>query len=221
MGKTHTHTHTHTRTTARTHAHHRTHARTPHTHTTMATVMQTTTTTTTTEVPGSKRHFWDREPLLSLRRVLWVVLGGWMFFLVFFFVGVAFAITIVGMPMAYEFFKFARFLLLPVGYRAISRSGRSKNPLRRPRDTACTVANVLWLIFFGWWLALMLVVLMVIQAVTIIGLPLVVEFPKLMKFIMWPFGKKIISKKSYRAGVAAGAAQTATVVPGTTVVTSV
>jgi uncharacterized membrane protein YccF (DUF307 family) len=88
----------------------------------MATVMQTT--TTTTEVPGSKRHFWDREPLLSLRRVLWVVLGGWMFFLVFFFVGVAFAITIVGMPMAYEFFKFARFLLLPVGYRAISRSGK-------------------------------------------------------------------------------------------------
>ncbi|ELR11191.1 uncharacterized protein ACA1_389020 [Acanthamoeba castellanii str. Neff] len=185
----------------------------------MATVIQTT--TTTTEVPGSKRHFWDREPLLSLRRVLWIVLGGWMFFLVFFFVGVAFAISIVGMPMAYEFFKFARFLLLPVGYRAISRSGKSKNPLRRPRDTACVVANVLWLIFFGWWLALMLVVLMVIQAVTIIGLPLVVEFPKLMKFIMWPFGKKIISKKSYRAGVAAGAAQTATVVPGTTVVTSV
>merc|ERR1711879_427520 len=204
---THTHTHTHHRT------HHHTHA--IHSHITMATVMQTT--TTTTEVPGSKRHFWDREPLLSLRRVLWVVLGGWMFFLV----GVAFAITIVGMPMAYEFFKFARFLLLPVGYRAISRSGKSKNPLRRPRDTACVVANVLWLIFFGWWLAVMLVVLMVIQAVTIIGLPLVVEFPKLMKFIMWPFGKKIISKKSYRAGVAAGAAQTATVVPGTTVVTSV
>merc|ERR1711879_938233 len=180
-------THTHTRTTARTHAHHRTHSRThtTHTHTTMATVMQTTTTTTTTEVPGSKRHFCDREPLLSLRRVLWIVLGGWMFFLVFFFVGVAFAITVVGMPMAYEFFKFARFLLLPVGYRAISRSGRSKNPLRRPRNTSCVVANVLWLIFFGWWL----------------GLPLVVEFPKLMKFIMWPFGKKIISKKSYRAGV--------------------
>jgi uncharacterized membrane protein YccF (DUF307 family) len=59
--------------------------------------------------------------------VLWIVLGGWMFFLVFFFVGVAFAITIVGMPMAYEFFKFARFLLLPVGYRAISRSGKYVN----------------------------------------------------------------------------------------------
>merc|ERR1711879_149856 len=158
----HTHTHTWDRT------HHHTHA--IHSHITMATVMQTT--TPTTEVPGSKRHFWDREPLLSLRRVLWVVLGGWIVFLV---VGVAFAITIVGMPMAYEFFKFARFLLLPVGYRAISRSGKSKNPLRRPRDTACVVANVLWLIFFGWWLALMLVVLMVIQAVTIIGLPLVVE----------------------------------------------
>merc|ERR1711879_1031366 len=90
--KTHTHTHTHTRTTARTHA--RTHT----THTTMATVMQTTTTTTTTEVPGSKRHFWDREPLLSLRRVLWIVLGGWMFFLVFFFVGVAFASPLSACP---------------------------------------------------------------------------------------------------------------------------
>jgi uncharacterized membrane protein YccF (DUF307 family) len=198
----------------------------------MATMVTTTTTVpqTDAELGKSSKHFWDREPLLSLRRVLWIVLGGFMFFIVFVFVGIAFAVTIVGLPMAYEFFKFARFLLLPVGYGAISRSGRylplllvvsiyylpiinhfvtvrSKNPLRRPRDAACKVANVLWLIFFGWWLALMLVVLMVIQAVTIIGLPLLVEFPKLMKFIMWPFGKKIISKRSYRAGMNAQVAQ--------------
>jgi uncharacterized membrane protein YccF (DUF307 family) len=88
------------------------------------------------------------------------------------------------------------------------------------------VANTLWLIFFGWWLALLLVVLMVIQAATIIGLPLLVEFPKLMKFIMWPFGKKIVSRKAYRAGMQAQAiaqhnATVASTFQGAPVVTAV
>jgi len=89
----------------------------------MATPIPATTTAPPPEAE-TQYSFWEQEPLLGLRRLLWILTGGLIFCLVFLSVGVVFTLTLVGWPIAYEFFKFARFILLPVGYTAVRRSGR-------------------------------------------------------------------------------------------------
>ena len=48
--------------------------------------------------------------------VLWAIFGGWIVCLGFFFTGLVFCITIIGIPFGLQYFKMARFVILPLGY---------------------------------------------------------------------------------------------------------
>ena len=51
--------------------------------------------------------------------------------------------------------------------------------------------NVLWLIFFGWEIALSHLIWAVIMAVTIIGLPFAKQHVKLIPLALVPFGRTL------------------------------
>jgi uncharacterized membrane protein YccF (DUF307 family) len=51
---------------------------------------------------------------------------------------------------------------------------------------------VIWLIFAGWWLALMHLITGVLLFVTIIGIPLALGNWKLIPVSLWPFGREIV-----------------------------
>lgn len=48
--------------------------------------------------------------------VLWVILGGWENFLVYGLVGCLFCITFIGIPFGLQYFKVAKFYLMPLGH---------------------------------------------------------------------------------------------------------
>ena len=54
------------------------------------------------------------------------------------------------------------------------------------------VLNVVWIVLAGWWLALGHVVTAVVQAITIIGIPLAIANLKMIPISLVPYGKQIV-----------------------------
>ena len=54
-----------------------------------------------------------------------------------------------------------------------------------------TIGNILWLIFFGWWLGLCYLIEGLIMCVAVIGIPIGLQLFKLAGFVVWPFGKTV------------------------------
>jgi uncharacterized membrane protein YccF (DUF307 family) len=163
-------------------------------------------TTTTVSTPIKQQGFFgrlkgrmDHGPLLAIRRVVWILLAGIWLGLFFLAAALVFAVTIIGLPIAWELLKVARFTFCPIGYKAVPRTGRGKNPLHNPKSPLTIAANVIWAIFFGIPISVMLLFMCLIQALTIIGIPSALQFPKLALFVLWPIGKKIVSKQKYKA----------------------
>jgi uncharacterized membrane protein YccF (DUF307 family) len=123
----------------------------------------------------------------TLGNVLWVVLGGGLvLFLAYFVAGLALAVTIVGLPFAVATWRVGLYALLPFDRRVVDR----KNSL----GSGClgTFFNVLWLVVFGWEMALAHLGAALVCALTIIGIPFAVAHLKLAVLALWPFGKEII-----------------------------
>ncbi len=57
-----------------------------------------------------------------------------------------------------------------------------------------TLANVLWLVFAGFWLALGYAIGGVVMCITIIGIPFGIQSFKLAQFALWPFGRQAARK---------------------------
>lgn len=131
-------------------------------------------------------------PLMSLfLNVLWIVFGGLEMAIGWLIASVILAITIIGIPWARAAFNIAFYTLLPFGQTAVPRD------LYTGREDVGTgplgvIGNIIWLILAGWWLALGHVVLAILFAITIIGLPFAWAHLKLAGLALWPIGKTIV-----------------------------
>jgi len=101
------------------------------------------------------------------------------------------AITIIGLPWARAAFNIAVYTLLPFGSRAVNRY-----ELTGQEDIGTgplgVIGNLIWLIFAGWWLALIHVAYALAFAITIIGIPFAWANLKLAGIALWPIGKTIV-----------------------------
>ena len=56
-----------------------------------------------------------------------------------------------------------------------------------------TLANILWVVLVGWWMALGYLGAGVLNCITIIGIPFGIQSFKMAKLALWPFGAQIYS----------------------------
>ncbi len=56
------------------------------------------------------------------------------------------------------------------------------------------IFNIIWFVFFGWWQALFFLILAVLFAITIVGIPLAKALLQFAKLSAFPFGKEIINE---------------------------
>ena len=126
-----------------------------------------------------------------LLNVVWILLGGLELAIGWVIAGIIMAITIIGIPWARAAFNIALYTLLPFGQTAVSRS-----QLYGREDTGTgplgVIGNLIWLILAGWWLALGHVILAILFAITIIGIPFAWAHLKLAGLALWPIGKAIV-----------------------------
>ena len=133
----------------------------------------------------------------TLLNIIWLVLSGLWLAIGYALAGVIMFIFIVTIPFAWQAFKLAGYSLWPFGRTVVKRTDAG---------AASVAGNVLWLVFAGWWLALLHLVSAALLAITIIGIPLAVANVKLVPAALWPFGREIVrgddvtaALQSYRA----------------------
>lgn len=114
----------------------------------------------------------------TLGNILWLIFGGLIVAGLYFAIGLIFCITIIGLPFGIE--------LIKLGFLALHPFGRE---VRFKDKAGClsTLFTVLW-ILGGWWeIALIHLLLAVIFAITIIGIPFAKAHIRLMKMSFMPF----------------------------------
>lgn len=129
--------------------------------------------------------------LRLIGNVLWFLLGGFWMGLAWWFVGLIAFVSIVGIPWARACFVIGGFSFWPFGREAV---GRRELTGREDFGTGPfgIVGNVVWLVFFGWWLALGHVISAVLDFITIIGIPFGVQHLKLAGISLFPIGLQVV-----------------------------
>jgi uncharacterized membrane protein YccF (DUF307 family) len=131
------------------------------------------------------------SPTALLLNLLWLLFGGAAMAIAWGVAAVVMALTIVGIPWTRAAFNIAVYTLLPFGYKAVNRDdyyGRGDIGT----GALGVVGNVIWVILAGWWLAFGHLVVAVVLAVTIIGIPFAWAHLKLAGIALWPIGKAIV-----------------------------
>jgi uncharacterized membrane protein YccF (DUF307 family) len=140
--------------------------------------------------------------LLSLLlNLLWIVFGGVWMAIGWLIAAAIMCVTIIGIPWARAAFNIAIYAFLPFGHKAVSRDEHyghedvGTGPLG-------TIGNIIWLVLAGWWLALAHLVIAVVLAITIIGIPFAWAHLKLAGLALWPIGRAIVptDEPSFRYG---------------------
>lgn len=116
-----------------------------------------------------------------LGNILWFICGGFMSGLTWLLAGCLWCITIIGIPIGMQCFKFASLSFFPFG-KEVEYGGGAVSFL----------VNILWLLISGIWLALEHVLWGCILCVTIIGIPFGLQHFKLAKLALMPFGAEVI-----------------------------
>ena len=118
-----------------------------------------------------------------LGNVLWLVFGGLLAGLGYILGGVLMCLTVVGIPFGIQSVKLGVATLAPFGKRIVEAPD-ANGPLE-------IVLNVLWLILFGWEIALTHLVSALVLAITVIGIPFALQHLKLVPIALLPLGRSL------------------------------
>ena len=118
-----------------------------------------------------------------LLNVAWLILGGFVVVLAYLLGGILMCITIIGIPFGIACFKLAGLALWPFG-----REIREKEP---PSGGLAVIMNIIWIILPGLELAVFHLLVTLILAITIIGLPLAAQHLKMTRLALLPFGFEV------------------------------
>ena len=115
-----------------------------------------------------------------LGNVIWFIFGGFIAAITWLIAGILCCITIVGIPLGLQCFKFARLSCFPFGKEIVYSGG-----------AVSLLANVIWVLVCGWILALEHFLFGLLFWVTIIGIPFGMQHFKLAKLAIMPFGAEV------------------------------
>ncbi len=115
--------------------------------------------------------------------VFWLIFGGLFLALGYALAGVVACVLIITIPFGLAAFRMANYALWPFG-RTIER--------KETAGVGSMIGNVIWIVLFGWWLAIGHLSLGIVQCVTIIGIPLGLANFKLIPISLFPLGSRIV-----------------------------
>lgn len=118
----------------------------------------------------------------ALGNFFWFFLCGIWIALGWFIAGLLLCVTIVLIPFGVQCFKLAGLALLPFG-REIDYSAAG--------FSSC-VGNFLWILLFGWEIALVSALVGGLLCITVVGIPFGLQCFKLAQLAFTPFGARIV-----------------------------
>ena len=115
--------------------------------------------------------------------VIWLIFGGLWLALGYLLAALVCFLLIVTIPFGFAALRIASYALWPFDRTIIDKPGAG---------TGALIGNVIWVVFFGIWLAIGHLVSAVAMALTIIGIPLALANLKLIPVSLLPLGKEIV-----------------------------
>ena len=119
-----------------------------------------------------------------LGNILWIVLGGGIIiFFEYLIAGVILCITIIGIPFGLQCIKLSLLGLVPFGKEVVHKKSAT--------GFISLFMNIIWILVGGIWIALSHLILAMLLAITIIGLPFAKQHIKLASLSLTPFGRDV------------------------------
>lgn len=135
--------------------------------------------------------------------LLWFIFGGGIFACILWFLGgLLLCITVVGIPFGLAAFRIAGFAAFPFGRDLVDT-----RLVGGTRIVGTGLANFLWIILAGLWLAIAHVLAGISCFLSIIGIPFGLAHFKLAAVCFAPLGKQAVSKYVARTAEQRGASQ--------------
>ena len=122
--------------------------------------------------------------LRLIGNIIWFFIAGLPLALAYLVFGVIACIFIVTIPFGVASFRLAGYALWPFGRTLVTRP---------EVGTATTIANVIWFLVAGFWLALAHLGLGIGLCLTLIGIPWGIQAFKMAGAALFPLGKEIVS----------------------------
>ncbi|MBR9727055.1 YccF domain-containing protein [Shewanella intestini] len=123
----------------------------------------------------------------------WFIMGGLIMGLAWWLVGLLCFISIIGIPFGRACFVIGEMTFWPFGQESVNRK-----QLLGHEDigtgTMGLLGNIIWLVFFGIWLALGHLASAIACFVTIIGIPFAIQHLKLALLSLTPIGQTIVNR---------------------------
>ncbi|QIL45855.1 YccF domain-containing protein [Vagococcus coleopterorum] len=115
--------------------------------------------------------------------IIWLIFGGLTGAIGWFLAGILWCITIIGIPVGLQCFKFAELSLWPFGKEIVTTS-----------TGGTLILNIIWLLVSGIPLALAHFISGIILTITIVGIPFAKQSFKLATLALMPFGARIVKR---------------------------
>ncbi|MCL2157997.1 MAG: YccF domain-containing protein [Oscillospiraceae bacterium] len=115
-----------------------------------------------------------------LGNIIWILCGGIWQALAWGIAGILWSITIIGIPLGRQCFKFASLAFAPFG-----------KEVRYGGGAPSMIANIIWLLLSGIPLAIAAAINGIVLCATIIGIPFGLQCFKIAKLALMPFGATV------------------------------
>jgi uncharacterized membrane protein YccF (DUF307 family) len=113
--------------------------------------------------------------------LIWLIFGGLLAGLGYIIGGIVLCATIIGIPFGVQAIK--------IGVATFAPFGREVRDHENANSAGNVIFNMIWIILFGWEIAVAHLIHGIILAITIIGLPFAKQHFKLIPLALLPFGR--------------------------------
>jgi len=117
-----------------------------------------------------------------LGNIIWFIFGGFISGLGYIIGGITICLTIIGIPFGIQAIK--------IGFATMTPFGKENVVSPDASNLLTMIFNVIWVILFGWEIAVSHLVHGLILAITIIGIPFAQQHFKLIPIALLPFGRE-------------------------------
>ncbi|MFZ1752494.1 MAG: YccF domain-containing protein [Caldilineaceae bacterium] len=119
----------------------------------------------------------------TLGNLIWLIFGGLIAALGYIIAGLLLCLTIVGIPFGMQSVK--------IGIASLAPFGKEVVEVERANSTLRVLFNIIWLVLFGWEIALAHLLSALVLFITIIGIPFGKQHIKLVPLALFPFGREL------------------------------
>jgi uncharacterized membrane protein YccF (DUF307 family) len=134
--------------------------------------------------PGNTGTTRGGDTMRTILNVIWLVLCGIWMAILYALAGIICFILIITIPFGIAAFRISNYVLWPFGRTIAPREGGM--------GAGAVIGNIIWVILFGWELAIGHLVAGILLCATIIGIPLGLASFKIIPISFLPLGVRIV-----------------------------